>query len=159
MTNPEDASFALSELTKRNNSDAFVIFEAVPSKDYVQFFHDKGVLYYDFTVQSVMLNGAPDRQRMGSISDQPPQLNGETSTNRLITEKQTEDLKKVLEEYQLNSQSTYQVGYSPNGELGSYFEIIRGEYHIEVSNTLNFLNKVFGEGFLLENYKIHYVAN
>ncbi|HEX6983008.1 MAG TPA: hypothetical protein VF181_09625 [Balneolaceae bacterium] len=155
---PESAAEAIRALSERTYSGAFVIFEANPSGHFIQFYNGGDAIYYDFTIQSVTIIGAPELQKMGKIVEKPPSFSKETITHRFASKEQTEELKIVLDSYQLNSQSFYQLGYSPDGNLTSYFEIIRGEYKIEEDQTFSFLNEVFEKGFGLKNYEISYVA-
>lgn len=156
-SNVEDILNALSE---RNYQNAFVIVEANPSNDFIQFFNGDDDIYFDFTVKSVALRNSLDTQQMGEIASTPPQLDGEINENYFITTEQKDALQSVLSSYDLNYSSSFQMGLEPGtDQIVGYFEIIRGRFNISADKYDQFITDVFEKAFELEDYAISYIEN
>jgi hypothetical protein len=160
VSSSEDVSESLEALKQRAYRNAFVVFKAQPSGKYVQFFNGGDSLYFDFTVKSVQLKGYSDKQQMGKVVNQKPDLSGPTYVRDFISSEQEKRLIQVLNEYNLNTTPKYQIGYDPeSGNRAGYFKIIRGIFAVEHERAKTFLDDVFSNAYQLENYTIRVIEN
>lgn len=150
----------LNALSERNYQDAFVIIEANPSNDIIQFFNGGDGLYFDLTVKTVALRHSPGIQQMAEIASTPPYLAGAVNEIYLMTDEQKEALQNLLRTYDLNNSSSYQTGLRPGtDQVIGYIKIIRGRFNISTEKYDQFITDVFEKVFELENYAISYIEN
>ncbi|MEO0511156.1 MAG: hypothetical protein AAF065_15005 [Verrucomicrobiota bacterium] len=151
---------ALSELKKRTNDDSFVIIEALPTQNYVQFatytdqsiFVDFPISRYDLTENAFV--GIIETNEVNEISN----TDGYT-LSRFISAEEEERLQDYLKEWNVVFKLNEEKGTASNGETVNFFTSIEGSFEIKSKKQSDFVHGIFTEVFRLKDYNINIEEN
>ncbi|MDQ8196399.1 hypothetical protein QEH59_18365 [Coraliomargarita sp. SDUM461004] len=151
---------ALEKLKERKNDDAFVIIEALPTENYVQFatYSDQSI-FVDFPISTY----EPEEDGFIGIVEtekviRTSEIEGYRLT-RFISEDEEIRLRKYLLKWQVDFEVHEEKGTTPSGKVANFFTSIEAGFDLAPNKRSEFVKGVFTEVFLLTNYELNIIEN